>query len=137
MTTLSRTRGTADALGFAVPKDIHNNPVREIDRARNRELWWSVLFAGVLVAGLLLAVWEHNEWRRVGYQIASLQQQKAAAETANRQLILELETLRSPQRIELLATLQLHLVAPSQTEAVVIERIREAARQPRTLVARR
>ena len=137
MTTLSRTRGTADALGFAVPKDIHNNPVREIDRARNRELWWSVLFAGVLVAGLLLAVWEHNEWRRVGYQIASLQQQKAAAETANRQLILERETLRSPQRIELLATLQLHLVAPTQTEAVVIERIREAARQPRTLVARR
>ncbi|MCX6549975.1 MAG: cell division protein FtsL [Acidobacteria bacterium] len=134
---MARTTGAADALGFAVPKDVHNNPVREVDRARNREMWWSALFVSVLVGGLLLAVWQHYEWTQLGYALGALQQERAAEETANRQLRLELETLRAPQRIELLATTQLHLVAPTQTEAVVIERVRQAAQPARTLVAQR
>jgi cell division protein FtsL len=66
-----------------------------------------------------------------------VQRERAASEAENRHLRLELETLRAPQRIEALALQDLHLVAPSQTEAVVLEMVREAATPPRSLVARR
>jgi cell division protein FtsL len=69
--------------------------------------------------------------------MARLQKERSASEADNRHLRLELETLRSPQRIEALATHDLHLVAPSQMEAVVLELVREAATPARSLVARR
>ena len=134
---MARTKGAADAMGFAVPKDIQNNPVREVDHVRQREMWWSVVGVAFLVAGLLLAAWQHFEWTRLGYRLEQLQQQRAAEEAANRRLHLELAALLSPERIERVATTELHLVAPTQTEAVVIQRVREAARPARTLVARR
>lgn len=134
---MARTESAADLLGFAVPKDIQNNPVREVDHARQREMWWSVLGVAFLVAGLLLAAWQHFEWRRLGYRLEQLQQQRAAEDSTSRRLHLELAALTSPERIEQLAVTELHLVAPTQTEAVVIERVREAARPARTLVARR
>ena len=52
-----------------------------------------------------------------------LQQEKDAEEELTRQLRLEIETLRSPKRIEALATTRLHLVAPRQDEAIVLERV--------------
>jgi cell division protein FtsL len=136
---MAPTRSAVDTLGFAVPKDIHNNPVREFDGVRYREMWWTALFVAVLVAGLLLAVWQQYQWRDVGYETVKLQKQKASAESANRQLTLEAEALRAPQRIEALATTELHLVMPTQTEAVVIQRVRQPAQPqpPRTLVALR
>ena len=57
-------------------------------------------------------------------------------ETA-RQLRLEIETLKSPKRIETLATRQLHLVAPSRDEAIVIERVVPADPPAASVVARR
>ena len=41
----------------------------------------------------------------------------------NRHLRLEIETLKSPQRIERLATSKLHLVTPGTGAAIVIERV--------------
>ena len=124
-------------MAFSVPKDIQNHPVRNVDRARQREMWWSVAFVSLLVGALLLVAWEHSQWTGLGYDVTRLQRERAASEAENRHLRLELATLRDPQRIETLATRDLHLVAPSQTEAVVLELVREAATPPRTLVARR
>jgi len=134
---MARTRGVTDASGFAVPKDVQNHPVREFDRVRQRELWWWVLVVSVLVGGLLLLTWQHYQFTDLGYGIDRLTQAAAAEESARRHLLVEQATLRSPQRIEEIATTQLHMVAPTQTEAVVIERVRQAAQPSRTLVARR
>ena len=65
------------------------------------------------------------------------EQERQEIEAENRHLLLELATLREPGRIERLATRDLHLVAPSQTEAVVLVIVRDAATPARTLVARR
>src|SRR5215475_9936060 len=114
----------AESFEYAIKKDVRNNPiVREIDEARQREMWKSVAVAGVLVAALLFSAWQHFELLRNGYQIEELQRQRAAEDDIGRQLRLEIETLKSPKRIESLATRQLHLVAPSREEAVVLERI--------------
>jgi len=134
---MAGTPSAPDAMAFSVPKDIQNHPVRNVDRARQREMWWSVVFVSLLVGALLLVAWEHSQWTTLGYEMTRLQNERSASETDNRRLRLELDTLRAPQRIEALAIRDLHLVAPTQTEAVVLELVREAAAPARTLVARR
>jgi cell division protein FtsL len=113
-----------EAFEYAIKKDVRNNPiVREMDEARQRELWRSVGVAGFLVLVLLFSAWQHFELLRHGYQVEEMQRQRATEEEAGRQLRLEIDSLRSPKRIETLATEQLHLVTPSRDEAIVIERV--------------
>jgi cell division protein FtsL len=128
----------AEAFEYAVRKDVRNNPiVREVDRARQRELWTLVGIGGFLVTVLLFSAWQHFELLRHGYRIEQMQQERVLEEEAARQLRLEIEALRSPKRIEVLATRQLHLVAPTRDEAIVIERVRPADPPDRSVVARR
>ncbi len=123
---------------YAIKKDVRNNPiVREIDEAKQRELWQSVGIAGFLVLVLLFSAYQHFELLRHGYQVEEIKRQRAAEEETARRLRLEIETLRSPKRIEALATEQLHLVAPSRDEAIVIERVIPADPPAASVVARR
>jgi cell division protein FtsL len=123
---------------YAIKKDVRNNPiVREVDEARQREMWKSVGVAGFLVLVLLFSAWQHFELLRHGYQIEEMQRQRSAEEEAGRRLRLEIEALKSPKRIESLATGQLHLVAPSREEAIVLERVVPADPPAKSVVARR
>lgn len=123
---------------YAIKKDVRNNQiVREIDYARQREQWKFIAVAvSVVVLGLFYA-WQHYEIREHGYLIEEMQHQRVAEEDAGRQLRLEIETLKSPRRIEALAIGRLHLVAPSRDEAIVIERVLPADRPAKSLIARR
>ena len=128
----------AEAFEYAVRKDVRNNPiVREMDQARQRELWTLVGIAGFVVLVLLFSAWQHFELLRHGYQVEQMQKERASEEDAARQLRLEIEALRSPKRIEALATQQLHLVAPTRNEAIVIERVMPADPPDRSVIARR
>ena len=111
--------------------------VREDDEEKHRELWKSVGIACFLVVVLLFSAWQHFELLRHGYQVEELQRQRAGEEETARQLRLEIETLKSPKRIETLAIRQLHLVAPSRDEAIVIERVVPADPPAASVVARR
>jgi cell division protein FtsL len=123
---------------YAVKKDVRNNPIiREVDEARQRELWKSVGIAGFLVVVLLFSAWQHFELLRHGYQVEEIQRERAAEEETTRQLRLEIETLKSPARIETLATQKLHLVVPGRDEAMVIERVVPAEPPAKSIVARR
>ena len=126
-----------EAFEYAIRKDVRNNPiVREVDEERQRELWKSVGVAGFLVIVLLISAWQHFELLRHGYQTEELQHQRAAEEETGRRLRLEIETLKSPKRIEALAG-QMHLVAPTREEAIVIERVLPADPPAASVVARR
>ena len=128
----------AEAFEYAIKKDVRNNPiVREVDETRQRELWKSVGIAGFLVMVLLFSAWQHFELLRHGYQLEQLQKERATEEEAAHHLRLEIETLRSPKRIEALATQQLRLVAPGRDEAIVIERVAPADPPAPSVVARR
>jgi cell division protein FtsL len=127
-----------EAFEYAIKKDVRNNPiVREVDETRQRELWQSIAVAGFLVLVLLVSAWQHFELLKHGYQVEELQRQRAAEEETTRRLRLEIDTLKAPQRIEALATQQLHLVAPNREEAIVIERVVAADPPAASVVARR
>lgn len=129
---------THEDFEYAIKKDVRNNPiVREVDQARQQELWRSVVIGVFLVGVVLFSAWQHFELLQHGYGVERLQQERAWELEINRHLRLEIETLRSPARIERIATEQLNLVAPTSDEAVVIERVRAAPAPDRSMVAAR
>ena len=127
-----------EAFEYAIKKDVRNNPiVREVDEARQRELWKSGGIAALLVLLVLFSAWQHFELLRHGYRVEEMQREKSEQEEVGRQYRLEIDTLRSPRRIEALATEQLHLVRPTGADAIVIERAIPADPPASSVVARR
>jgi cell division protein FtsL len=127
-----------EAFEYAIKKDVRNNPiVREVDEARQRELWTSGGIAALLVLLVLFSAWQHFELLRHGYRVEEMQREKGEQEEVGRQYRLEIDTLRSPRRIEALATEQLHLVRPTGADAIVIERAIPAEPPASSVVARR
>ncbi len=123
---------------YAIKKDVRNNLiVREVDDERQRQVWRSLLIGGVLVTVILFSAWQHFELLQHGYRIQKMQQQRAVQVEINRHLRLEIATLRSPVRIEDIATRQLHLVAPAREQATVIQRVTPSAPPGRSIVAAR
>jgi cell division protein FtsL len=123
---------------YAIKKDVRNNPiVREIDEARQRQLWRSVAIGALLVLVLLFSAWQHFELVQHGYLMERLQQERAAEEEVNRHLKLEIETLRAPSRIEDIATRKLRLVEPTADQAIVIERVSTPTPPAKSMVAAR
>jgi len=123
---------------YAIKKDVRNNPiVREIDEERQRELWRTAGIGAVLVVVLLFSAWQTFELVRHGYEIQRLERDRASEEEVNRHLRLEIETLRSPKRIEEMAIKDLKLVNPGRDEAIIIERVTPAAPPEKSIVALR
>jgi cell division protein FtsL len=123
---------------YAVRKDVRNNPiVREVDEARQQQLWRSARIGAVLVVVVLFSAWQHFQLVSHGYRIQRMQQERAAEEEINRHLRLEIETLREPRRIERLATQKLRMVAPDREQAIVLERVTPSAPPQKSIVATR
>jgi cell division protein FtsL len=123
---------------YAIKRDVRNNLiVREVDEARQRQLWRSVAIGALLVLVLLFSAWQHFELVRHGYLMERLQQERVNEEEVNRHLKLEIETLRSPSRIERIATKELRLIEPKAEQAIVIERVATPAPPAKSIVAAR
>jgi cell division protein FtsL len=123
---------------YGIKKDIRNNPiVREIDEERHRELWRTAGIGAVLVIVLLFSAWQTFELIRHGYVVQRLERERAAEEEINRHLRLEIESLRSPRRIEEMAIQDLKLVAPDKDQAIVIERVAPSGPPGKSIVAAR
>jgi cell division protein FtsL len=122
---------------YAIKKDVRNNPiVREVDERRLREQRHTLVIVVLFVAVVLFSGWQRVELLQHGYRVEHMQEQRADEAEINRHLKLEIETLKSPQRIEMLATQRLHLVAPETGAAVVIERVVPAEPPSASVVAR-
>ena len=128
----------AGTFEYEIRKDFRNNQiVREVDERRLRDLWQSLGIGVLLVGVLLFSAWQHFELLRHGYRLEQMQRDRAAENDINRHLRLEMETLRAPQRIEKLATERLGMVAPSDGEAVVLERVAPQDPPAKSVVAAR
>ena len=105
----------AETFEYAVRKDVRNNPiVREVDAKRKVEMWKTLGFAMLLVVAVMFWTWQHFELLRNGYRLEELQKAQAEEESETRLLKLQIETLRSPRRIEALARGRLNLVTPAR-----------------------
>ena len=88
----------------AIKMDVRNNPiVRELDQARQRELWRWMLVGGALVGVILFSLWQRFSVMRVATQIESTERELGQAREAQRRLRLDVERLSAPRRIEELA----------------------------------
>jgi cell division protein FtsL len=109
---------------YAIKKDVRNNPiVREVDERRLQEQWRSVAIGVLFVGVLLFSGWQRVELLQHGYRVEQMQKERGDEGEINRHLRLEIETLKSPERIERMATRDLKLVAPETGAAVIIERV--------------
>jgi cell division protein FtsL len=132
------TRDAMEAFEYAIKKDVRNNPiVREVDEARMREMLRSTLVGAFVVAIVLYSAWQHFELVRYGYRIEQMQQQRAAEETVNRHLKLNIQTLSRPDRIEELASRRLKLVQPAAEDTFILERVIPSEPPARSVVAAR
>jgi cell division protein FtsL len=128
----------AETFEYAIKKDVRNNPiVREIDRDHRRGMWRSVGVGTVLVSVVLFWAWQRDELVRHGYRVEQMQRERATEAEIHRHLFLEVETLRSPARIEALATDWLGMLPPAAGDADVIERVTPSAPPARSVVASR
>lgn len=128
----------ADPMGFAVNPVIVNRPLAlEVDQARQGQLRrWLLLFL-VLIAAACFDGWQRTRVVTNGFEVAQLHAAQAKEEASSRDLRLELETLRAPSRIAAIATRDLHMVAPSLADVVVIPRVVPPDQPPSSVVASR
>jgi hypothetical protein len=111
----------------AIKMDVRNNPiVRELDQARQRELWRWMLVGGALVGVILFSLWQRFSVMRVATQIESTERDLGQARELHRRLRLEVERLSAPGRIEQLA-LRNHMIHPDLSTIRIIARPVEGA----------
>jgi cell division protein FtsL len=128
---------SAEGFEYAIKKDVRNNPiVREVDEHRLREQWYSIALGVLFVAVLLFSGWQRVELLQHGYRVEQMQKLRSDEREIHRHLRLEIETLKSPQRIELLATGRLKLVAPETGSAIIIQRVVPAEPPAASVVAK-
>jgi hypothetical protein len=105
----------------AIKMDVRNNPiVRELDQARQRELWRWMLVGGALVGVILFSLWQRFSVMRVATQIESTQRQLSQERELQRRLRLDVERLSAPRRIEQLALRARMVHADRATTRIVV-----------------
>jgi cell division protein FtsL len=129
---------SGESFEWAIKKDVRNNPiVREVDLERHRDMWRSVGFGVFLVVVLVFAAFQQFQLNQYGYRMSDAQEQLEKEAMINRQLRLELESLRAPAYVEKEAMRRLHMVAPGPGDATVVERVFETTAPPKSVVAQR
>ncbi len=111
--------------------------VLEVDRSRQLDYRRWLLVGLVLLAAALFDGWQRSVPVSHGYRLEEVHRSLAEEDAIGRHLRLEIASLRSPARIEYLATSQLHLVAPGRSDEIVIERVVPSPPPPSSVVVSR
>ncbi len=118
-------------------KQIDNSRlVKELDFQKTRECLLLMVLAMLCLLALLCLAWQQFEVIRRGYEREELRKEIKHLTEVNRQLKLERATLRSPQRIDLIARKQLGLINPSFHQ-IVVQPTPEPSRPDEILLAAR
>ena len=88
-----------DPLSFAISPTLPNRPVPlEIDQSRQRDISRWLLIGALVVGAGLFDGYQRYGIRSRGYQLETVQTQRAQEEETARRLRLEILTLTSPKR---------------------------------------
>jgi hypothetical protein len=123
-------------LEYAIKQDIRNNPVvREVDADQKRDFIRMLVWAGLMVVMLMIALAPKFTTVSTNYRVEDLRDELAREEAYYRQYRLELEQLLRPQLLELRASAELGLVEPTERDTLVIERVPPSDPPDRAIVA--
>jgi cell division protein FtsL len=103
-----------------IVKQIDNTRLtKEVDYLKTKECLWLMTLGFFCLLIFLFLAWQHFEIIRDGYESEVLKREVAQLAEENHQLKLERASLRSPQRIDLIAK-RLGLCAPAYDQIVVL-----------------
>jgi cell division protein FtsL len=106
---------------YTVKRIDNSRLVRPVHPAQLREFWRRVAVGAGMAACLLFYAWQHFECIQIRYGIEQLESQRAQAAELNQQLHLEVATLESPMRVDLIARNQLGLTMPVPGQVAPVE----------------
>ena len=121
-------------LEFAIKKDIRNNPiVREVDVQQKHEFRQTLALVALAVTMLLFWAWPHLQVVSETTRIETLRLALRDAESRNRHLRVELNTLTAPDRVDERARRR-HFETPTEKNTLILERV-EPARPNNAIIA--
>jgi|GEM_PF-825870 len=91
---------------------------------------WGLVF--LISAFGIFFVWQRVQVIKLGYEVESLKKERDALTRTNKGLLIEASTLTSPDRIEGLASSNIGMHSPSDSQVVLVKRIKRVigARPP-------
>ena len=102
--------------------EVLKQTVREQDRTSVNVGYSTWIFiATILMAVLLIYVWSHIHMTELEYQIARELSSKEQLAEEQAKLKVELATLKSPQRIEIIAREKLQMTYPGREQVILLK----------------
>lgn len=74
----------------------------------------------IVISVLLFYTWSRVQAVRIGYEIFNANSEMRKLDQENKELILEIATLKSPKRIERIAREELKLLPPKEEQIIIL-----------------
>jgi cell division protein FtsL len=114
---MTRRRKKAGHTEFHTVKKIDNSRlVRHAEPARMQGFYRTACWGGVIAVVLMFYVYQHFRCIDLSFQLEDLKARQTKMSALNSELRLEIEGLRDPRRIDMIARRQLGLTEPLPTQ---------------------
>ena len=114
-------RVSAYNLGLGGYAPVQRRAFTKVDMLRARTLYKTLVLGVFTLVMALFCIWTRTQVVHIGYQINALRTQQNEYKTVNRQLQMELSLLKSPKRLGDIASKQLNMRTPTQTQIVRVK----------------
>ena len=102
---------------FYTVKRIDNSRlVRHVEPVKLRNLYRTVALGSILAVFCMMYIYQHFRCIDLSFQLEDLKAKQVQAQSLNSELKLEIETLRDPQRIDVIAQKELGLKRPDSAQ---------------------
>ena len=113
----SRSRKRGAATQFHTIKRIDNSRlVRNVEPVRLRGLYRTAGLGAIVAVFLMMYIYQHFRCIDLSFQLEDLKAKQVQAQSLNSELKLEIETLRGPLRIDVIAQRELGLKRPDSAQ---------------------
>ena len=112
-----RKKKATGLMQFQTVKRIDNSRlVRHVAPMRARQYYRTLALGGIVAAFFMLYIYQHFRCLDLSFELEQWKAKQAQATTLNSSLKLEIASLRSPMRIDVIARRQLGLTEPLPTQ---------------------
>jgi len=120
MTGVERVRLMKGSRNAKTGIRIHNAKTKRRLHLTRKQVIVTALMLCLLMGSSIGYVWCNFEGTRLGYDLSELKSQEMRLQEINRQLKVELATLRSPEKLERIAVEELGMVRPKPEQIITL-----------------